>query len=163
MTVQLRLLTKSRTDRRNTRRVSSYRKVTCLHTFSARRWQIQTERGYLSFPERMLLLTKTPRHQPWTQRLKDLANQGLERRLRCIEPLSSTTGLYNGQPIMMACSNDYLGIAQHPKLMASAKGGGERKLAVDQWSSPSTSAARRSTRRLARSPALFFPLDFRPI
>lgn len=64
------------------------------------------------------------RYAPWHERLTELAKRGLQRRLRTIRPTGATTGELDGRPVIIACSNDYLGLAWHPSVRAAARGGG---------------------------------------
>ena len=108
----------------------------------------------------MVLLTKTPRHQAWTKRLTDLADQGLERRLRCIEPISSTTARYKGRNILIACSNDYLGIAHHPKVVEQSQGRGSGSSRLISGHRPLHKQLELELSQWLGRSALFFPSGF---
>jgi 7-keto-8-aminopelargonate synthetase-like enzyme len=49
---------------------------------------------------------------------------GRERVVRTLEPTGPTTGRLDGREVIVACSNDYLGLAWDPEVQAAAKGGG---------------------------------------
>ncbi len=49
---------------------------------------------------------------------------GLARRLRMVEPLDATTARVDGRVVTLFCSNDYLGLADHPDVVAAYRGGG---------------------------------------
>ncbi len=54
-----------------------------------------------------------------------LTTRGLRRQVRAIEPQGPTRGrLRDGRVVDVFCSNDYLGLAQHPEVRAAWKGGG---------------------------------------
>jgi len=57
--------------------------------------------------------------------LDSITSRGLKRTVRAIEPLGPTRGrLEDGRVVDVFCSNDYLGLAQHPKVLAAWTGGG---------------------------------------
>jgi 7-keto-8-aminopelargonate synthetase-like enzyme len=58
------------------------------------------------------------------RRVAALSAAGQRRELRALQMSSATTGLLQGQPVRVFCSNDYLGLAQHPEVMAAYSGGG---------------------------------------
>jgi 7-keto-8-aminopelargonate synthetase-like enzyme len=58
------------------------------------------------------------------RRVAALSAAGQRRELRALQMNSATTGLLQGQPVRVFCSNDYLGLAQHPEVMAAYSGGG---------------------------------------
>ena len=49
---------------------------------------------------------------------------GLNRKLRQLRMEGSVTGQLDGQPVTVFCSNDYLGLAQHPDVQAAFQGSG---------------------------------------
>ena len=56
------------------------------------------------------------------QRLAELESSGLRRRLRLIEGPQGPQVVLDGKPVLLLCSNNYLGLADHPRLRhASAK------------------------------------------
>lgn len=58
------------------------------------------------------------------ERLATLDAQGLRRFLRKVEPISATEALVDGQRAVVFCSNDYLGLAHHPDVVAAWRGAG---------------------------------------
>jgi 8-amino-7-oxononanoate synthase len=54
------------------------------------------------------------------QRLRQLEQQHLLRRLRTIESASEAEAILNGRPIILMASNNYLGLATHPALKRAA-------------------------------------------
>ncbi len=53
-------------------------------------------------------------------RLDELRSLGLHRRTRLVSGPQGPHVLLDGKPVMMLCSNNYLGLADHPKLRAAA-------------------------------------------
>jgi glycine C-acetyltransferase/8-amino-7-oxononanoate synthase len=53
-------------------------------------------------------------------RLDELKSMGLQRRTRLVSGPQGPHVLLDGKPVMMLCSNNYLGLADHPKLRAAA-------------------------------------------
>jgi 8-amino-7-oxononanoate synthase len=54
------------------------------------------------------------------QRLDELDSQGLRRRLRLIEGPQGPRVLLDGEEVLLLCSNNYLGLAGHPRLREAA-------------------------------------------
>src|ERR1700761_7400950 len=54
------------------------------------------------------------------QRLEDLEQQGLSRRLRLVSGPQGPTVLLDGKPVLLLCSNNYLGLADHPQVREAA-------------------------------------------
>jgi 8-amino-7-oxononanoate synthase len=54
------------------------------------------------------------------ERLAELESSGLRRRLRLIEGPQGTRVLLDGRPVLLLCSNNYLGLAGHPRLREAA-------------------------------------------
>src|SRR5437667_4282385 len=54
------------------------------------------------------------------QRLAQLEELGLGRRLRLISGPQGPTVLLDGNPVLLLCSNNYLGLADHPQVRAAA-------------------------------------------
>jgi 8-amino-7-oxononanoate synthase len=53
-------------------------------------------------------------------RLDELKSLGLHRRTRLVSGPQGPHVLLDGKPVMMLCSNNYLGLADHPKLRSAA-------------------------------------------
>ncbi len=55
------------------------------------------------------------RYAPWTQRLADIGEAGQTRQLRRLKQTGPTTAEVEGREVIIACSNDYLGLAFEPE------------------------------------------------
>ena len=55
-----------------------------------------------------------------SERLADLRDRGLQRRLRTIEGPQGPRVLLDGRPVLLLCSNNYLGLAEHPLVREAA-------------------------------------------
>jgi 8-amino-7-oxononanoate synthase len=54
------------------------------------------------------------------QRLEELEQLGLCRRLRLVSGPQGPTVLIDGKPVLLLCSNNYLGLADHPRVREAA-------------------------------------------
>ncbi len=54
------------------------------------------------------------------ERLAELRNRGLHRRLRLIEGRQGPRVTLDGREVLLLCSNDYLGLAAHPRVRGAA-------------------------------------------
>jgi 8-amino-7-oxononanoate synthase len=54
------------------------------------------------------------------ERLAELERLGLSRRLRLVSGPQGPTVLLDGQPVLLLCSNNYLGLADHPQIREAA-------------------------------------------
>jgi glycine C-acetyltransferase/8-amino-7-oxononanoate synthase len=54
------------------------------------------------------------------ERLEELRASGLHRRLRLIEGAQGPRVLLDGKPVLLLCSNNYLGLADHPQVREAA-------------------------------------------
>jgi 8-amino-7-oxononanoate synthase len=54
------------------------------------------------------------------QRLEELRDRGLYRRLRLIEGPQGPEVTLGGRPVLLLCSNNYLGLAEHPRVREAA-------------------------------------------
>ncbi len=53
-------------------------------------------------------------------RLEELRDQGLHRRLRLVSGPQGPRVLLDGRPVLLLCSNNYLGLADHPRVRGAA-------------------------------------------
>jgi 8-amino-7-oxononanoate synthase len=54
------------------------------------------------------------------ERLTELEGLGLSRRLRLVSGPQGPTVLLDGKPVLLLCSNNYLGLADHPRVREAA-------------------------------------------
>jgi 8-amino-7-oxononanoate synthase len=54
------------------------------------------------------------------ERLQELERLGLARRLRLVSGPQGPTVLLDGKPVLLLCSNNYLGLADHPRIREAA-------------------------------------------
>ena len=54
------------------------------------------------------------------ERLEELRERGLHRRLRLVEGPQGPRVLLDGRPVLLLCSNNYLGLAEHPRVREAA-------------------------------------------
>src|SRR5438874_8247504 len=54
------------------------------------------------------------------ERLAELEQLGLSRRLRLVSGPQGPTVLLEGEPVLLLCSNNYLGLADHPRVREAA-------------------------------------------
>lgn len=64
------------------------------------------------------------RYAPWSRRLEAIADAGRTRSLRAVAPTGPTTAQIDGREVIVACSNDYLGLAWDRRVREAAAGGG---------------------------------------
>ena len=53
-------------------------------------------------------------------RLADIMNRGLYRRMHCVSGPQGPRVLLDGKPVLLMCSNNYLGLADHPRVREAA-------------------------------------------
>lgn len=54
------------------------------------------------------------------ERLEELRDRGLHRRLRLIDGPQGPQVTLDGRPVLLLCSNNYLGLADHPRVVEAA-------------------------------------------
>jgi 8-amino-7-oxononanoate synthase len=54
------------------------------------------------------------------ERLDELRDRGLYRRMRCVSGPQGPRVLLDGRPVLLLCSNNYLGLADHPRVREAA-------------------------------------------
>ena len=54
------------------------------------------------------------------ERLDELESSGLRRRLRVVDGPQGAEVMLDGRPVLLLCSNNYLGLADHPRLRRAA-------------------------------------------
>ncbi len=70
-------------------------------------------------------MTTTPdRTARWEARLAEIRANDRWRRVRTLDAVSATRARLDGREVIVACSNDYLGLAGDPVVRAAAAGGG---------------------------------------
>jgi glycine C-acetyltransferase/8-amino-7-oxononanoate synthase len=53
-------------------------------------------------------------------RLAEITGRGLYRRMRCVSGPQGPRVLLDGKPVLLLCSNNYLGLADHPRVREAA-------------------------------------------
>ena len=53
-------------------------------------------------------------------RLEEIRDKGLYRRMRCVSGPQGPRVLLDGKPVLLLCSNNYLGLADHPRVREAA-------------------------------------------
>jgi 8-amino-7-oxononanoate synthase len=53
-------------------------------------------------------------------RLDEIRDRGLYRRMRCVSGPQGPRVLLDGKPVLLLCSNNYLGLADHPRVREAA-------------------------------------------
>jgi 8-amino-7-oxononanoate synthase len=54
------------------------------------------------------------------ERLEEIRDRGLYRKLRCVSGPQGPRVLLDGRPVLLLCSNNYLGLADHPRVREAA-------------------------------------------
>jgi glycine C-acetyltransferase/8-amino-7-oxononanoate synthase len=54
------------------------------------------------------------------ERLDEIRDRGLYRKLRCVSGPQGPRVLLDGRPVLLLCSNNYLGLADHPRVREAA-------------------------------------------
>lgn len=100
------------------------------------------------------------RYTTWHQRLVRIAEMGRTRALRTIVPTGPTTGRLEGRDVIIACSNDYLGLAWHPDVRAAATGAGSGGSRLISGSRPAHEQLEHALEDWLGRPALLFPSGY---
>src|SRR5881409_3547352 len=64
--------------------------------------------------------TRDSRTSPLERALAELSDAGLRRRLRLVSGPQGPRVVLDGRPVLLLCSNNYLGLADHPRLREAA-------------------------------------------
>ena len=92
------------------------------------------------------------------ERLEEIRERGLYRKLRCVSGPQGPRVLLDGRPVLLLCSNNYLGLADHPRVREAAAeaamryGAGVGRVAPDLRQHDDPPAPRGSARRTSRAP-----------
>lgn len=111
-------------------------------------------------PEARAVSRAPSRYAPLAARLRALDDAGLRRRLREVRPLGPTTALVDGKPCVLFCTNDYLGLADHPDVAAAWRGGGSGAARLVSGTRPAHVAVEDALTELYGRPALLFTTGF---
>ena len=75
------------------------------------------------------------------ERLQEIRDRGLYRRLRSVSGPQGPRVLLDGKPVLLLCSNNYLGLADHPRV----RRGGRRGRACATAPAPARRGSSRAT------------------
>ena len=92
----------------------------------------------------------------WAERLGEIREEGLERRLRPLTMRDATRGEVDGRDVEVFSSNDYLGLAHHQEMRKAWKGGGAGSSRLIAGSRPSHRDLEDALEELFGKPALVF-------
>ena len=92
----------------------------------------------------------------WAKRLHQLSQDGLRRRARTLVPTGPVTAMLDDREVIVACSNDYLGLAAHPTVQTAARGGGATGSRLISGSRPIHMQLEEALEELFGRPALLF-------
>lgn len=94
-------------------------------------------------------------------RVAALDAAGLRRRLRRVEPLGATTARVDGREMLLFCSNDYLGLAEHPEVKAAfCAGGGAGSARLVSGNRPAHDALEAALSEHFGRPTTLFPSGY---
>ena len=96
------------------------------------------------------------RYGPLLARVAALEAAGLRRELLALEPTGPTTARAAGQELTVFCSNDYLGLAQHPELREAFRGGGAGSARLVSGNRPAHAALEAALSERFGRPATLF-------
>ena len=97
------------------------------------------------------------RFATWRDRLAATAVAGRTRHTTVVTPTGATTARVDGREVIVACSNDYLGLAHHPDVLAAARGGGAGASRLLGGTRPEHAAVEAALADHFGQTALFFP------
>lgn len=96
------------------------------------------------------------RYAAWAARLEGIREQGRYRFLRTLLPTGPTRAILDGREVIVACSNDYLGLAhQHP-----ARGRGSTSSRLIAGTRPSHQTLEAELEAWLERPTLVFPSGY---
>ncbi|MEQ1501243.1 MAG: aminotransferase class I/II-fold pyridoxal phosphate-dependent enzyme [Myxococcota bacterium] len=98
----------------------------------------------------------TDRLDPVHRRLAAIRAAGRERRVVTATPTGPTTARIDGRDVIVACSNDYLGLAWDPVVRAAATGGGATGSRLISGARPVHRAVEEALEDWLGRPALLF-------
>ncbi len=96
------------------------------------------------------------RYAQWSLRNASIDDAGRTRWPKSLTPTGPTTGVLDGQPVLIACSNDYLGLAWDSRVRDAAAGGGAGGSRLISGSRPLHHALEEALEVWLGRPALLF-------
>ncbi|MFN7146621.1 MAG: aminotransferase class I/II-fold pyridoxal phosphate-dependent enzyme, partial [Myxococcota bacterium] len=96
------------------------------------------------------------RYEALAKRVEAARADGLLRRLRMVDPVGATTARVDGRVVTLFCTNDYLGLADHPEVVAAYKGGGAGASRLISGTRPAHLALEEAISALYGRPATLF-------
>lgn len=96
------------------------------------------------------------RYASLAERVSQIRAAGLQRRLRVVEPTGPTTARVDGRDVTLFCSNDYLGLAHHPEVIAAYRGAGAGASRLISGNRPAHVALEEAIGELYGRPATIF-------
>jgi 8-amino-7-oxononanoate synthase len=100
------------------------------------------------------------RYSTWTARLAQIEQAGRTRRLRPLRPSGPVTAYLDDQELIIACSNDYLGIAWDLGRSHTHQGGGAGGSRLISGDRPAHHALEAALEEIFGRPALVFPSGY---
>ncbi|MDP2304888.1 MAG: aminotransferase class I/II-fold pyridoxal phosphate-dependent enzyme [Pseudomonadota bacterium] len=100
------------------------------------------------------------RYGALARRVDAAGRDGLLRRLRLVEPTGGTEARVDGRVVTLFCSNDYLGLADHPEILAAYTGGGAGASRLISGNRPAHVALEEALGELYGRPATLFGSGF---
>jgi len=92
--------------------------------------------------------------------MEAIDTDGLRRHLRTLHATGPTTAVLDGQSVLIACSNDYLGLAHHPKVAENPAGKGCGSSRLISGTRPLHTDLEKALGEWLGSPALVFNSGF---